>query len=283
MSNTKGWFIDDDLVHRPLKALGYEVKNVPWDQPADWNAFDVVVIRSTWDYQDHLDRFMQVLHSIEASSAVLVNCFDIVNWNIQKDYLFDLEKKGVELVPTMKCQGVQKSYLERAFEQFETDEIIIKPILGANAYDTFSIHRKDTALIKQIVPLFEKRRCMIQPFMQHIKDEGEYALTYLEGAYSHAVLKTVAPGDYRVQEEHGGGIQAIKSPEKLLLNAGNNVIHTLNRTPLYARVDLVRTPGNTFALMELELVEPSLYLRFDINAPGRFASSIDRYWKEHIV
>ncbi|MEQ8336624.1 MAG: hypothetical protein RIA62_04735 [Cyclobacteriaceae bacterium] len=275
IANTNGWFIDDDLVHEPLKALGWEVENVPWDEAVDWNAFDVVVIRSPWDYQDHLKRFVEVLEAINQSRARLVNSLDTVKWNIDKCYLFELEQKGIEIVPTIQHDALNESKIEMASRGFDSNELVVKPTIGANADDTFRINVKDSGSMKQPISIFKDRVCLVQPFMPSIVQEGEFSLMYFNGRLSHTILKTAKEGDYRIQEEHGGGVIAIKSPEKGLISVGDRVMNTLNKSPLYARVDLVRTANNSFALMELELIEPCLYFRFDPDSPEAFAKCID--------
>ena len=114
--------------------------------------------------------------------------------------------------------------------------------------------------------VFNQRPYLAQPFMPHIRSEGEYSLIYFHGRYSHAILKTPAPGDFRVQEEYGGIITAVSPPTGLLL-AGGRALAALDETPLYARVDLVRNDADDFLIMEFELIEPSLYLRMDPAAP----------------
>lgn len=279
IANTEGWFIDDDLVHRPLQDLGWEVENVPWDRPEDWDSYDLVIIRSPWDYQDHLDRFREVLKSIGRSRAVLLNGLETVLWNIDKKYLFELEKKGVELVPTIITRGLKESDIEAAFSSFQTEELVIKPVIGANADDTFRLRQGEPAGFPPIAEVFRARECFIQPFMPQILDEGEYSLMYFKGELSHAILKTARKGDYRVQEEHGGGVLPIPKPDALLVASGDRAMRALPVTPFYARVDLVRTARDSFALMELELIEPCLYFRFDEASPQRFADCIDQYWK----
>ena len=116
---------------------------------------------------------------------------------------------------------------------------------------------------------------MAQPFARAILDEGEYSLFSFNGAPSHTVLKTPKPGDFRVQEEHGGEILAV-TPESALAAAGEKILASVGEPPLYARADMVRSnDGDAWWLMELELVEPSLYLRMDPEAPARFARAID--------
>ncbi len=278
IANTAGWFIDDDLVHPHLQSLGWHVQNIPWDSPVDWNAFDLVLIRSPWDYQDHLTDFIAVLNRIEASRAVLLNPLHTVLWNIDKKYLFELEDRGVELVPTVVAQSLEKSDIDSAFDRFSASELIVKPMIGANADDTFRIPRDAPFDFESVTARFRNRECMIQPFMQHIVEEGEYSLMYFNGKLSHTILKTVRAGDYRVQEEHGGGVVPIEKPDALLTAQASKAMNALGQQPLYARVDLVRTAQNTFALMELELIEPCLYFRFDKNAAKAFAECIHQTW-----
>ena len=283
IADTEGWFIDDDLVHEPLQKLGWKVENVPWDKSVDWDAFNLVVIRSPWDYQKHLHRFMEVLNTIEKSNAILLNSLELVQWNLNKNYLFELETKGVELVPTLKHASPKPSDIENAFNRFQTEALIVKPIIGANADDTFLLTREeltDSSVkgdLSEITTIFQERECLIQPFMQNIVDEGEFSLMYFQGELSHVVLKTAAAGDYRIQEEHGGGVTTIEKPEPALIDSANKVMSALSETPLYARVDLVRTRQNSFALMEFELIEPCLYFKFSKDAPRNFANCIDRY------
>jgi hypothetical protein len=120
---------------------------------------------------------------------------------------------------------------------------------------------------------------MVQPFMRGITDEGEFSLFYIDSRYSHTILKTPKPEDFRVQEEHGGIIQAVE-PSAGLLAAGQEILKCISTPLLYARVDFVRTEKDEFALMELELIEPSLYLRKADNAPRLFAEAIDRWLQQ---
>ena len=279
ISNTKGWFCDDDLLHEPLQKLNWRVQNIPWNKPIDWDLFDLVIIRSTWDYQDHLNQFIKVLNNIQKSRAILLNSLELVKWNINKNYLFDLENKGVELVPSIKTISLKMTDIKSAFEKFKTAELIVKPTIGANADDTFRIKKKGVTDFEELESTFHNRECMIQPFMRNIVEEGEYSLMYFQGKLNHTILKTVKIGDYRVQEEHGGSVIPIEMPDVLLVSSANKAMDSLPEKPFYARVDMVRTSQNSFALMELELIEPSLYFKFDDESAQNFAECINEYWK----
>lgn len=268
LENTEGWFIDDDLVHEPLCALGWEVENVPWTTPTDWDTYDLVVIRSPWDYQQRPDDFFEVLRQIDRSRASLQNSLETVRWNINKNYLLELRSRGVELVPTVMLPRLGLGDLDRFGEEFGTRRLIVKPTMGANADDTFCLPDQHPG------DVFSAKPCFVQPFMRNIVEEGEFSLMYFNGTPSHTILKTVGEGDFRVQEEHGGGVVAVENPEPALVAAANAAMDQLPWKTLYARVDFVRTDSGSFALMELELIEPCLYFRFGNDAAGTFTRAI---------
>lgn len=269
----------DHLLVEPLAELGWEVTEFSWrDEEADWNTCDVVLIRSPWDYQDDPARFMEVLVAIDRSQARLENPLELVRWNIDKSYLRHLEKRSLPVVPAAwvgQEEPLDGDTLFRYFSMFGTEEIVIKPTVSANADDTFRLNEK-TAMDKFDVlkEIFDRRPCVVQPFIREIVEEGEFSLIYFEEQYSHALLKTPKPGDFRVQEEHGGLLKRI-DPEPSLQSAADAIIAAVEPTPLYSRVDMVRTGGG-FSLMELELIEPSLYFNIDPESPERFARIFNR-------
>ncbi|HEX7333441.1 MAG TPA: hypothetical protein VF290_18195 [Pyrinomonadaceae bacterium] len=266
---------DDALVVEPLRRLGHVAEFVPWQAPTQWRDYDGVVIRTTWDYQHYLDAFLSVLQEIETQSR-LANPLEIVKWNAdKKTYLQDIESRGGQIIPTVWNQGnIERRQVQEWFEQFQTDELVIKPTVGANAQDAFRLKRG--AYPDELSTVFDKRFYMVQPFMRRIVEEGEFSLFYFNGEYSHTILKTPKAGDFRVQEEHGGLIQAAK-PEAELLATGEKIMQYISPVPLYARVDFVRTDDGEFALVELELIEPSMYLREAKHAPQMFAEAIDQW------
>lgn len=271
---------DDELVVEPLRSLGHTAEFVPWQASLDWRDFGGVIIRTTWDYQNHLPAFLRVLQQIEKQTR-LANPLEIVKWNADKSvYLQDLEARGARIIPTIWSDNrIERPEVKRWFDQLETDEIVIKPGIGANAQDTFRIKR-GTEDVETLRTTFAGRSYMVQRFMSGIVDEGEFSLFYFNGEYSHAILKTPKPGDFRVQEEHGGLIQPIEPPAHLLAT-GEKILRHISPALLYARADFVRTADNEFALGELELIEPSMYLRNAEHAPQMFAEAIDRWLEAH--
>lgn len=280
MDNLDEFEVYDELLLEPLAELGWSVDMVSWRaKEVDWNRYEAVIIRSPWDYQQDAKRFMQVLRDIDASSARLENPLSLVKWNIDKAYLRELEDQGILIVPTLWRNQLQPEGLDHAFKTLKTDELIIKPTISANADDTFRVKKEmDSDLHEEINTTFSHRPYMIQPFMQHIVDEGEFSLFYFGGSYSHTILKIPGTGDFRVQEEHGGILRSV-DPEEQLLERARKTMEKIQPQPLYARADFVRTDLDDFALMELELIEPSLYFNMDPESPKRFARIFNEWMK----
>jgi glutathione synthase/RimK-type ligase-like ATP-grasp enzyme len=276
MDDLGDYVSDDELAIEPLRKIGWEVKTVSWrDERFDWTKFEAVIIRTTWDYQNEPEEFLRVLHEIEDSGVRLENPLKIVRWNLSKTYLKDLEDGGIKIVPTIFGNDlVNNDLVDSWFEKFKAQEIIIKPIVSATAQDTFRLKK----FLPELTDIFRTRKYLVQPFMKNIIAEGEYSLFYFGGNYSHAILKTPKPEDFRVQEEFGGIITAIEPGEKLL-KAGEKALEQIGQKLLYARVDLVRDAEDDFALMELELIEPALYFRMDADSPKRFAKTFNE-WME---
>jgi len=277
MDSLADYVSDDELAIEPLRELGWNVETVSWrDKTVDWNDFEAVVIRTPWDYQREPEAFLEVLRKIDESEARLENSLEIVEWNFSKLYLRELENNGIKIVPTLWGEGkIDETLFQSWLEHFGTDEIVVKPIVSATAEFTYRLRNFTTELTE----IFPKRKYMIQPFMPNIVGEGEFSLFYFGGEYSHTILKTPKPKDFRVQEEHGGIIQPA-APTKKLLDAARKVFEFIEPLPLYARIDFVRDTGGDFALMELELIEPALYFRMDKDAPQRFALVFNNWMNE---
>lgn len=272
-TDLEGYFVYDELTYAPLQARGIEVRAVPWRADRiDWSTFDAVVIRSTWDYQSAPGAFLDVLEDIRNSGTLLLNQLETVRWNLDKGYLRDLDDRGVAIVPSRFAVALDEALLTRAFEAFAVDEIVAKPTVSANADDTFRVRRGDREALARAIARLSGRSSLVQPFVPAIVDEGEFSLFYFAGAFSHAILKSPADGDFRVQEEHGGRLRAIV-PDARLRARADAAIAVIREETLYARVDLVRHHGD-FVVMELELIEPSLYFQLDASAPTRFADAL---------
>jgi hypothetical protein len=274
LSDPTDFVIDDNLALEPMRRRGWQVDTVPWDTAGvDWKSFEIVVIRSTWDYQHRSEEFLATLATIQGVGARLENSLGIVRWNMHKTYLRDLDARGVPTVPTFWRDGLAPGALLPLFDELGSDEAVIKPVTSGNAHGAYHLDRaRATAQATEIENYFAGRPLMMQPFERGILAEGEFSMIYFNGELSHSILKVPKPGDFRVQEEHGADIQAVR-PEPALIAAGNAAIAAIGQPLLYARADLVRH-GTGFRVMELELVEPAIYLRMDPGAPERFAKAL---------
>lgn len=283
MDNLSDFECYDHLLDEPLAELGWTTELISWRaEKVNWHAFDAVIIRSPWDYQDDASTFTATLEQIDNSSARLQNSLTTVRWNIDKIYLKSLAEQGVSIVPTLWHKNFSKHDITDFFDCFSCQQLVIKPRISANADNTFWL-KKETAMqfANQLESVFSQSEFMVQPFISSVITEGEFSLFYFDGEYSHAILKTPKKNDFRVQEEHGGCLQTI-TPEKALLTQADATLTVITNLtgemPLYARLDFVRlknedNPNDGFALMEAELIEPSLYFNMDDNAAQRFATA----------
>lgn len=271
---------DYHLSFAPMRSLGWSVETVAWRSNPDWNRFDAVYLCAPWDYPQHSDEFRAVVERIDASSAILFNDKSIVDWNLEKTYLRDVAARGSDIVPSSWYESFDATAVPGFFTEHACTTVVIKPTISANAQDTFVLNDPvDDALLSRLASVFKSKRFLVQPFIDSVQTEGEYSLFYFGGVYSHAILKTPKAGDFRVQEEHGSMINACAPPDTLL-RVADEVFSRIQPLPVYGRGDWVRGSDGRFLLMELELIEPSLYLRTDRNAASRFAAAFDQRFKE---
>lgn len=269
---------DDHLIVPLLAERGIEGSFVRWRERHDWAAYDLVVVRSTWDYQRHLDDFLRTLTTIAATTR-LENPLPLHRWNVRKNYLRDLEAEGVPVVPTVWRERLAPGDLVRLFEEIGTADLVVKPVVGSSGEDAFRIRAEEAADREpELLAIFDGRALMAQPFLSGVLEIGERSVVWIDGEVSHAFSKVPSPGEFRSQEEHGGLVERIEL-EPALSDAAALVAEAVARrsarSPLYARVDFL--PGlDRWLVGELELVEPSLYLRLDPNAPRRLADAIAR-------
>lgn len=278
LDDPQDFVIDDPLMHAELRARGHQVSEVPWRHPACWDDYDLVIIRTPWDYQKAPDAFLTVLEEIAASSATLANNRSIVRWNLTKHYLVDLEQAGIPIVPTRwHLDGADRADIHQAFSAFGCPELIIKPLVSANADHTYRLPAGNwQAQADQLDSIFRDRPCLLQPFISTVTARGEWSLFFFGGRYSHAIRKIPKAGDFRVQEEHGADILAADAPESLQVLAASAMACAPGQL-LYARVDFLTTDDHHPLLIELELIEPSLYFRMHPGAAHHFADAVERW------
>lgn len=275
MDDLGGFVSDADMSLAPMAGLGWDVDRVSWrDAGADWDAYDLVYICTPWDYQQDVAAFIAVLERIERSSATLVNGLSLVHWNLQKTYLRELESGGAAIVPSLWCEDFNRRDVASWFVAHASDKLVIKPVVGANADDTFVLTNPvSKGLLRTLETTFTNRAFFVQPFLDSIETEGEYSLFFFGGDYSHAILKKPEPGDFRSQEEHGAEILGTAAPDDLIETA-RSIVALVEPQPVYLRADFIRGRDGRLLLMELELIEPSLYFRTDPASAERFARAL---------
>ena len=274
--------LDEDLplLVEALAALGLAPAVVDWhDEGHDWARHDLVVVRSTWDYTDHLDAFLATLRGI-AAATVVANPVGVIAANVDKRYLVRLAAAGVPVVPTTVLEVGDR--LEAPDGPF-----VVKPVVSAGARDTERYAPEEADLARAHVATLHAvgRAVLVQPYVSAVDDRGETGIVHLADERSHAFRKgpilrpdaAYVEGLYR--EEDIRPRQPTTAEEAVadaVLDAVGVVAPGATRRELlYARVDLVPGPDGPL-LMELELVEPSLFLDTDAGAPGRAAAAIAR-------
>ncbi|WP_218354268.1 ATP-grasp domain-containing protein [Alteromonas lipotrueiana] len=276
--NLEEFFVYDELLVEPLAQRGWQAETVSWrDESVDWSVYDLVIVRSTWDYQQHPDAFVRKLTHIDKQTR-LENPLSLLLWNIDKKYLKSLAINGVPLIPTYWGETFDYQVLLESFDTFCAPGLVIKPTVSANADDTFWLTPANCADHKILLEkTFAQRPHMIQPFVSAVTEEGEYSLFYFGGELSHVIIKTPKKHDFRVQEEHGGQLKLVDATPRMQ-QVGEQTLKALPTESLYARIDIVRFKDD-WAVMEVELIEPSLYFNLDGTSPQRFAEAMTHYLK----
>jgi glutathione synthase/RimK-type ligase-like ATP-grasp enzyme len=264
---------DDRLLLDPLTKQGIEAEPAIWNNASyDWSACAAVVIRSCWDYHLHPEEFLRWIANLESANISIFNPVPLLRWNANKSYLRELEAKRIAIVPTFWPEDNGAVSLESHLRELGWHKAVVKPRISATAYRTQLVTAENASTAQ---PLFDDLRrgpgVMLQKFMDGIATEGEWSLIFFAGTFSHAVIKRPKPGDFRVQNDFGGTAQ-LADPPAPVLESAVRVVSAVDPT-LYARVDGVVEEGQ-FRIMELELIEPMLFLADHPQAPNRFVSAI---------
>lgn len=252
---------------RILERGGLAVESRAWVD--DLSGFDLILPLLTWGYCRAAPQWQAMVADWERQGLPVLNPPGVLSWNVDKSYLGRLAGRGAPVVPTRYVDRVTQEALSDAAEAFGTDALIAKPRISASAWQTIR-WSPGTALDGG-----PEGQAMIQPFMPAILDEGELSLVYLAGAYSHAIRKRPSPGDFRVQPEHRGIITPYLPGEDERA-AAEAILAAVDEELLYAGIDMIRDPAGTVRLMELELVEPDLYLEHDPGQGAAFAEAVAR-------
>jgi glutathione synthase/RimK-type ligase-like ATP-grasp enzyme len=265
---------DDREVAMALERSGARLESCVWsDSSVDWAQFDAVVLRSTWDYHLRVAEFGDWLGRLESAGARVFNPVPLVRWNLDKRYLADLAARGVPTLHTLRVPRGDRVPLGDLLAQEGFCDAVVKPAISASAFGTFRTRELEPAAAEsRFRAMVADRDILVQEFCREVVEDGEWSVCFFDGDFSHAALKRPAPGDFRTQPALGGSIARAEPPESLLRGAAK-VLAALGERPLFARVDGFLCAGE-LRLLELELIEPSLYLAGDSAAAARFASCI---------
>jgi glutathione synthase/RimK-type ligase-like ATP-grasp enzyme len=240
-----------------LAALGMELVQVRWREiEARAAEFDAILPLLVWDYfEGNEEAFLTAIAKAEAGTPVF-NPFEMLQWNADKSYLDDLHGRGADVIRTLPVDRVTPKNVARAFEELDTDTLVIKPKIGGGAWRQV-LHKKGEPF--PAAESLPPEGALIQPFLPSVLEEGEYSFLYFGGRFSHAVRKTPKAGDYRIQSLYGGAEETYV-PTQAERDHARAILDVLDDIPLYARVDLLRGLDGSLKLIELECIEPYLYL-----------------------
>jgi glutathione synthase/RimK-type ligase-like ATP-grasp enzyme len=263
-----------------LAAAGVETEIIDWrSSDCGFSKFDLIVLRSCWDYHLRAAEFIGWLQRVAHATPVL-NPIDTVLWNHNKFYLREVAALGIEIVPTIFVSHAKELSAEVAttIRSWKNKNIVVKPAISASAHNTRLMDGAQWSADQEVIRIM-KGPFLVQPFIPEIQDEGEISFVYIDGRFSHAALKRPAAGDFRVQKEHGGSAELFHPNANLLAQADQiAAIVPQVRNSLYCRIDAVARDGK-LVLMELELIEPELFLSLAEGAAEKFADAIVRRLK----
>ncbi|MFY0600989.1 MAG: hypothetical protein JXR03_15040 [Cyclobacteriaceae bacterium] len=268
---------EDKLLSRELDERGLSSIRVDWaDSSFDWSSVRFGMFRSTWDYFYRYDEFQSWLSRMEGSMA-FINTLPQVRWNMDKHYLLDLESKGLSIVPTTYVEAGEKTTLEQVYKMSSAEKIIIKPAISGTARHTYLIHQENLVRHEHVFQDLIQNECMlVQPFIENIAKKGEVSFVAFEGKFSHAVLKKAREGDFRVQSDFGGTIHTYNASREEVKFV-EKTIAACDTVPTYARVDIAIDDKDEMVLVELELIEPDMWLRTNPGSAEKLIEAVTRH------
>ncbi|HWG66304.1 MAG TPA: hypothetical protein VN662_02660 [Rhodanobacteraceae bacterium] len=279
----RGTDYDMPLLLRALRDAGADAHEVDWDEAAvDWSGFDLVLLRSTWDYFDRLREFLAWAERVSQRTRLL-NTLDVIRWNTDKHYVADLARAGVPVVPSAFVEpGENPTPIMDALlaAQPSTRDMVVKPAVGAGSRDAQRHARENRdAIAVHVQRLLAKHRSvLLQPYLDRVDEHGETALLFFDGVFSHAIRKGPL---LKRGEGSTTGLYAEEtieprtpSPDELAVAQSALAAIPFEQPLLYARVDLVRGDDGAPRVLELELVEPSVFAAHGDGVAERFSRAI---------
>lgn len=271
---THNVLLEDEIIGKELEKLGLRIKRVAWDdQDFDWSSTKTVLVRAVWDWFTRYHEFITWV-KITATETTFINSAKLIDWNVHKLYLKELELEEIEIPPSVFTISGDPRSLRFFAEARNWKEIVYKPCISATAHNTYRVKEIDfEAKNEAYQVLAQHNHMLIQEFIPSIETRGEASLVVIDGKYTHAVLKRAKQGDFRVQDDFGGTVEHYK-PTKKEIEFAEHAVSKVEGNPIYARVDIVWNEKNEPMLGELELIEPELWFRFNPVAAALLAKAV---------
>jgi glutathione synthase/RimK-type ligase-like ATP-grasp enzyme len=257
------------MIAEELRRRGHEAEVVVWHERRDWAPFDLVVVRSTWDYFDRLEEFLAWVDLVDRDSRI-INSPSVIRWNAHKGYLAELGARGVRVLPSLSLPRGSADAAER-MRATGWGEVVIKPAVDGGARLALKADAGDARAAQHLGRLVESGDTIVQPYASGV-EHGEVSMFFFGGELSHAVRKVPKAGDYRVQAMHGG-VEEHHEPSEAEIDLARSAMALAPDRLVYARVDCIDVDGEP-TLMELELVEPDLFLRMSPGSHERFVDAV---------
>jgi len=251
-----------------LSTQGFSVEALDWRLAAGTDA-DVVTPLLAWGYHLRKAEWLAGLKSLAAEGLPVINSAALLRWNTTKTYLNDLEDAEVPVVPTIFADRLTPTVIAEARELLGGGELVVKPQVSGGSHETVRLAEGAALVGGPTGP------AMIQPFLPSVSGEGELSLLFFNGVFSHAVGKVAQGGDFRVQPQYGSRVGPIR-PTDEALDVARAVFAAVEQTPAYCRIDLIRHLDGSLRLMELEVIEPDLFLEHAPDAAASFAAAMRR-------
>lgn len=264
---------DDNILYIELLRRGFDVDPVVWDSGANWSVYNTVVIRSVWDYHRKHPQFLAWLDELDRIGARVYNSTPLARWNSDKHYMLDLEKRGVRITPTRVLDRGGERSLAGVIEGTGWNSVVVKPAIASTGFETWQFEvpvtpDHEARFAKQV----SEMDVLVQQFVAGIRN-GERSFVFIDGEFTHCVLKKSAGDDFRIHIEWGGTVECI-DPSAAQVAWATSVLAAVQHPWLYGRVDAVLNNAGEPVLMELEMLEPELFFAYDSDALDRFIEAI---------
>ena len=273
------WYIknvlkEDSILLNKIANLGFSVKRISWSSKSfDWSNVKYVIFRTTWDYFEKLNDFRLWMKKTSKKTK-FINPYSQILWNLDKVYLNDFKNQVINIVPSFFVN--QKCSLAEIVNYTKWENVVVKPTISAAAWNTHLVLNEGLSNFEPTFQDLQKNHnLLVQEFQKNVLSHGEFSLIVIGGKYTHAVIKRVKRGDYRVQDDYGGSVERYSAPKEMVSFA-ESIISKCDPIPFYARVDIIIDNNNELALSELELIEPELWFRFCPESAHLLAKEVTR-------